>query len=54
MMSSALKLYDHVDIILWEATMSQIFYLGPTFHFMPKNGKLFTIFCIFFFLDCIK
>ena len=29
---------------LLEGTVSQIFYLGPSFYFMTKNGKLFVFF----------
>ena len=29
---------------LLEGTVSQIFYLGLSFHFMTKNGKLFVFF----------
>ena len=32
-------------MILPEGSASQIFYLGLTFHFMSKNGKLFAYFC---------
>ena len=39
-----LKFYTHVDNILMEGTVSQIFYLGLSFDFMTKNGKLFVIF----------
>ena len=44
-MSSTLKLNDPADNIHFEGTVSQILYLGPTFYFMSKNRKLFTIFC---------
>ena len=44
-MSSALKLSELVDNIHLEGTVSQVFDLGPTFYFMSKNGKLFTIIC---------
>ena len=43
-MSSDLKLSELVDNIHLEGTVSQIFYLGPTFYFMSKNGKLFIRF----------
>ena len=38
------KLCDLVDNIHLEGTVSQNFYLGPSFYFMLKNGKLYTIF----------
>ena len=44
-MSSTLRLNDPADNIHLEGTVSQILDLGPTFYFMAKNGKLFTIFC---------
>ena len=40
-----LLLCDRIGNILLEGTVSQNFNLGPSFYFMPKNEKLFTIFC---------
>ena len=45
MIPPTLKLYNPVDNIHWEKTVSQNFDLGPTFYFMLKKGKLLTIFC---------
>ena len=30
--------------VLLEGSVSQFFYLGPSFHFMAKNGQLFVFF----------
>ena len=35
-----LKFYKHVHNIHLEGTVSQMFYLGPSFDFMTKNGSL--------------
>ena len=43
-----LKLYRYVLDIVIEGTVSQFFYLGLSFCFMSKNGKLFVIFAIYF------
>ena len=43
-MSSTLLSWYALDNIHLEGTVSQIFYLGPSFYFMTKNGKLFAIF----------
>ena len=40
--------------VLLEGSMSQIFYLGPSFHFMAKNGQLFVFFMQNNFLHFIK
>ena len=32
--------------VLLEASVSQNLYLGPSFHFMSKNGQLFALFSI--------
>ena len=32
--------------VLLERSVSQNFYLGPSFHFMSKNGQLFALFSI--------
>ena len=32
------KFYIHVDYTHVEGTVSQIFFKGPTFYFMSKNG----------------
>ena len=36
----SLKFYKHVHNIHLEGTVYQIFYLGPSFDFMLKNGKI--------------
>ena len=38
-----LKLYKPADNIQEEGTVSQIFYLGPCYSFMSKNGKILVI-----------
>ena len=38
-----LKLYKLADNIHIEGTVSQIFYLGPCYNFMSKNGKILVI-----------
>ena len=44
-MSSTFKLYKLMDNIHLEGTVSHfLIYLGPSFYFMSKIGKLFTIF----------
>ena len=53
-MSSALKLSELVDNIHLEGTMSQIFYLGPTFYFMSKKRETFHHFLQLDFLGSIK
>ena len=40
--------------VLLEGSLSQFFYLGPSFHFMTKNGKLFVFFMQNNFLRFIK
>ena len=40
--------------VLLEGSVSQIFYLGPSFHFMAKNGLLFVFFMQNNFLHFIK
>ena len=40
--------------VLLEGNMSQFFYLGPSFHFMAKNGQLFVFFMQNNFLHFIK
>ena len=40
--------------VLLEGSVSQIFYLGPSFHFMAKNGQLFVFFMQNNFLHFIK
>ena len=43
-----MKLSVHVLKIPLEGTVSQIFDLGLSFHFMSKNGLFFVIFLAFF------
>ena len=40
--------------VLLEGRVSQILYLGPSFHFMAKNGQLFVFFMQNNFLHFIK
>ena len=40
--------------VLLEGSVSHIFYLGPSFHFMAKNGQLFVFFMQNNFLHFIK
>ena len=39
-----LKIYQHVDNIHFEKTLSQNFKIGLSFIFMSKNEKIFVIF----------
>ena len=43
-----------VDNIQMEGTVSQIFYIGLSFDFMIKNGKLFVIAFLTFIVHSIK
>ena len=43
------KLYRYSLDIVMKGTVSQTFYLGLSFCFMSKNGKLFVIFRNLFF-----
>ena len=49
-----IKLYTGVPYIPLEGTMSQIFYLGPGFHFMIKKRVTFGYFLKLYFQDFIK
>ena len=49
-MSLSLLLWYLIDNMHLEGTVSQIFYVGPSFNFMTKNGKHFAIFCNYIFL----
>ena len=49
-----MKLSPVVNNTLMERTVSQIFYIGPSFYFIIKNGKLFVIFFLTFSIDLIK
>ena len=40
--------------VLLEGSVSQTFYLGPSFYFMAKNGQLFVLFCNTIFYIFIK
>ena len=53
LISITLLFGDRVDNVHLEGTVSQNFDSSPSFHFMIKNGKLFTIFFLIF-LDFIK
>ena len=44
-----LKPFRDVKNITLEGTTSQILYLGPSFYFIWKNGKLLVHFLNFFF-----
>ena len=39
-----LKVCNQINNVYLEGTMSQIFYLGPSFYFMSKIGKLLLFF----------
>ena len=43
-----------VNNTLMEGTVSQIFYIGPSFYVMIKNGKLFVIVFLTFSIHFIK
>ena len=43
--SPPLQVGNLVDNIHLEGTVSQIFHLGLSYHFILKNGKLFGIIC---------
>ena len=43
-----------VDNTQMEGTVSQIFYMGPSFDFMIKNGKLYAIAFLTFIVHFIK
>ena len=45
-----MKFETDVENIHNEGTLSQIFYLGPSFYFIRKNGKLLVYFSNIFFL----
>ena len=44
----------HVPNIHVEGTLSQIFVLGLSFHYMSKNGQLYDYLFEYFFLIFIK
>ena len=43
--STTLQLCSLLDNVYLEGTVSQIFYIGPSFYFLAKKGKHFAIFC---------
>ena len=49
-----MKFSPVVNNTLMEGTVSQIFYIGPSFYFMIKNGKLFVIAFLTFSIHFIK
>ena len=49
-----MKFTPVVDNTLMEGSVSQIFYIGPSFYFMIKNGKLFVIFFLTISIHFIK
>ena len=49
-----MKCIPVVDNSQIEATMSQIFYIAPSFYFMLKNGKHFVIAFLTFTLHLKK
>ena len=53
-MPDNLRCCIHVDNIPPEGTVSQISDLGLGFHFMSKNGELFSYFSEYFFLYFLK
>ena len=50
----SMKFLIVVDNIQMEGTVSQIFYIGLSFDFMIKNGKLFVIAFLTFIVHSIK
>ena len=53
-MPDNLRFCIHVDNIPPEGIVSQIFDLGLSFHFLSKNGSLFSYFSEYLFLYFLK
>ena len=49
----SMKLLPAVDNTQMEGTVSQIFYIGTSFDFMIKNGKLYVIVFLTFIVHFI-